>query len=159
MPGFNPERAIQALINNIAETEAKGVINGTHLMRALGAIGDYCKIYSLTQISGAPCDELRVEIGGLIRLFSDFVLSGRIEDYETFAKKGIELSFTCSSPGRLTPEEVDRLLNQAPKRRGLHLSLRLKRVVPTVSLTRFAWFKRAIARAGKGGSYGCQCLR
>ncbi len=118
MPGFNPERAIQALINNIAETEAKGVINGTHLMRALGAIGDYCKIYSLTQISGAPCDELRVEIGGLIRLFSDFVLSGRIEDYETFAKKGIELSFTCSSPGRLTPEEVSKLLNQAPKRRG-----------------------------------------
>lgn len=54
--------------------------------------GDFSKIFALSQIYHIPCDDMRVEIGGLLRLFSDFVLSGRIDDFEIFCERGIELT-------------------------------------------------------------------
>lgn len=92
MPGETPESIIQALMDNIVETESEGKINGTHFMQALGAIDGFAKIFALAQIYHIPCEDMRVEIGGLLRLFSDFVLSGRIDDYEIFCDRGIELT-------------------------------------------------------------------
>lgn len=88
--GEDPETFIRRLANNIIETEAEGRINGTHLMHGLGALDDMAKIFAMLQVYHIPCDDFRVEMGGIVRLFSDCLLTGNIEDYNKFREESLK---------------------------------------------------------------------
>lgn len=107
---------MKALERNILETEAAGLINGTHLMDGLGALNGLCQIYSLGQIYHMNIEDLRVEIGGLTRLFSDALLTGRVDDYETFRKAALDV--TMNWKPRLM-EEARLLILKTAKRMEL----------------------------------------
>lgn len=84
-----PDR-LGAIERLIVESEEKGAICAAHLVIGNEVIKIFGEIFAVGQISGMPMDEFRVDIGGIVRLFSDSLLSGRIEDFEKFKREALK---------------------------------------------------------------------
>lgn len=84
------EEKLDAIKRLIVESEEKRVICAAHLVIGNEVIKIFGEIFAVGQINGMPMDEFRVDIGGIVRLFSDSLLSGRIEDFEVFKKEALK---------------------------------------------------------------------